>query len=68
MRIIGFLLALGVWLFLVTYGLLAVTMGGCRAEEAGCDPTHFSGIAVVLGTGALGFIALVWGFLMRKAR
>ena len=68
MRIIGFILALAVWLFVITYGLLAVTMGGCTAAEPGCDTTHSAGLATVGAFALLSFVALVWAFFLRRRR
>jgi hypothetical protein len=68
MRLIGFVLAAAVWLFVVTYAYLAVTMGGCTAPEPGCDPQHTADIATVAVVALAGFAAIVWWFLLRRRK
>jgi hypothetical protein len=68
MRLVGFVAALAAWALLLTYGLLAVTMGGCTAADPGCDPSHAGGLAIVGLIGLSSFAAIVWWFLIRPAK
>ena len=68
MRVIGFIVALAVWFFVIAYSLLAVTMGGCTAAEPGCDTTHSAGLITVAAFAVVSLAALVWAFFLRRRR
>jgi hypothetical protein len=66
MRLLAFVVALGAWLFVVTYCLLAATMGGCTAAEPGCDTTHTTGLVEVAVFAVLSLAGLIWMFFLRR--